>query len=202
MNIWTSTEKGDDKVIAFVNDTIYKANPPEREIDACIFDLKTQNIVSKYFFGIPLHYISTITLQEGKKYIEIKFRGDTEYLKIKNDTLRNEVFEFFKTNIPGAQYTLEKPSKLKAAKKPLIAMVVVTAMFFWALYLAIGKENGEQYEVTGDHYNSLAGIALALASLGVKKVILIFGSLILIAVFAFIKKYKEYIVKLTLIIKR
>lgn len=147
MKIWTSTEKGDNKVIAFVNDTIYKANPPESEIDVCIFDLKTQNIVSKYFFGIPLHYISTITLQEGKKYIEIKFRGDTEYLKIQNETTRNEVFEFFKANIPGAQYAVVKPSKLKAAKKPLIAMGVVTAMFIWALYLAIGKEKGSNMKL-------------------------------------------------------
>lgn len=201
MKTWTSTEKGDDKIIVYANETIYKANPPESETDACLFDLKTQQKISKHFFGIPLQYVSTITLEEGKEYIEILFRGDTEHLRIKDDASRNEVFAYFKTNLPGATYAVIQPSKFQKVKKPLVAMGVICGIFLWSLYLAVGMEAGVEYKVTGDRYNSLAGIALALGSLGVHKVIMIFGSLFLIAAITLIRKYKAHVVKHTLSIK-
>jgi hypothetical protein len=80
-------------------------------------------------------------------------------------------------------------------------MGVVSALFLWCLYVAIGMETGNEYDVTGQHYHSIAGIVLAIASIGIKKVILLFGSLLLIAGFSLIKKYRNPIVKDTLLIK-
>jgi hypothetical protein len=201
MKIWTSEKKDDDKIIAYLNDVVYKANPPSGEMADVVAELKIQNPTSKYFFGIPVRYISEINLQEGKSYIEILFRNDTEHLKIKDDAERNEVFEFFKQNIPGATYSVLTPSKLESAKKPLIAMGVICAIFLWTLYIAEGLEAGNGYDVTGQRYHSLAGIVLVLASLGVKNLTLIFGSLFLITSFSFVKKYTTPIVKNRLVIK-
>ena len=99
MKFWTSIQKHDDKIIAFANETIYKANPRVNDIDKYILDLKTQNISYPQFLGIPLHYVTQINQQENKKYIEVMFRGDTEHLKIENDNQRNEIFEFFKQSV-------------------------------------------------------------------------------------------------------
>jgi hypothetical protein len=143
------------------------------------------------FLGIPLHYISVINLQVGKEYIEVRFRGDTEHLRITDHQKRLEVFEYLKNNIPGVSYSVDEYSKLKAGKKPLIAMAVLIPIFLWALYIAIGKESGNDYDVTGQHYNSIAGIILVLASLGVKNLIMLFGFLFATALFSFIRKIKN-----------
>jgi len=202
MKFWTSTQKNDDKIIAFVNDTIYKANPRIDDIDKYILDLKTKNISYPAFLGIPLCYISQINQQENKKYIEVIFRGDTEHLRIENDKQRSEVFEFFKENIPGANYYIIKQSKIQAIKAPLIAIVIIVIIFLWSLIIAIGIESGNEYDVTGERYHSIAGIVLIFASLGVVKLIAIFGSLLSIACFSLYRKYKNPVIKNSLIINR
>lgn len=201
MKVWTSNEKEDDKIIVYSNEMIYKANPPLNEIENYLFDLKLQNTPSKNFFGIPLRYISEINQQEGKKYIEVIFRGDTEHLKIKDDSTRSEIFEFFKQNIPGVNYSIISQSKLQSVKKPLIAMAVVSVIFLWSLYIAKGMEEGNEYDVTGQQYHSIAGIVLLIASLGVNKIMIIFGSLLLIAGIRLNNNYKNPIVKNTLTIR-
>ena len=201
MKIWTSDEKNDDKIIVYSNETIYKANPPSSKVEACVSDLKMQQAPSKEFFGVPLRYISEINLQEGKKYIEIIFRGDQEHLKVKDDIIRHEMFEFFKQNIPGATHSHITQSTLQSVKKPLIATAVICVIFLWSLYIAKGMEDGNQYDVSGQRYHSMAGIVLAIASLGVNKVLLIFAALLLITSISFAKKYKNPIVKNVLVIK-
>ncbi len=202
MKIWTSNEKKDDKIIALSDEYIYKGNPPSNEIGSSVFDLEMKTVPLKHFFAIPLSYISAINLQEGKKYIEVLFRGDYEHLKIMDDKTRVEVFEFFKHNIPGASFQVIKEPKFKSIRKPLIAMTVIAVIFCWSLFIAIGMESGNKYDVTGQHYHSIAGIILLIASLGVIKIILIFGSLFFIVGISLIRKYKNPVVKNTIIIKR
>ncbi len=202
IKIWINSEKNDDKIIALLNDSIYKANPAESEIESYVFDLKLQKVPSKNSFKIPLHYISMINQQDGKKYIEVIFKGDYEHLKVNDDKIRGEIFEFFKQNIPGVTHTVVRISKFQTAKKPLIAVGVVSALFLWCLYIAIGMESGNEYDVTGQHYHSIAGIVLLIASIGVNKVILLFGSLLLIAGYSFVKKYRNPIVKNVLLVNR
>lgn len=202
MKVWTSYEKGDDKIIVFSNEIIYKANPKVTEIDNYLFDLKLQKIPSKKYFGIPLSYISEINQQEGKKYIEILFRSDTEHFRISDDKIRNEIFEHFKQNIPGTTHSVISQTKLQAVKKPLIAIAVIVVIFSLALYIAKGMEDGMEYDVVGQKYHSVSGIILLIASLGVNRILLISGSLLLIAGFRFVKNYKNPVVKSTLTIRQ
>jgi len=129
IKIWTSQEKADDKIIAFLGTDIYKANPPADQVDGYIFDLKMNNKPLKNSFEIPLSYISEINLRDRKKYIEVVFKGDYEHFKVSDDKTREEIFGYFKENIPGAQYGLVRQSKMQSVKKPLIAMVVVSAIY-------------------------------------------------------------------------
>ncbi|MEP7236831.1 MAG: hypothetical protein ABI685_03160 [Ferruginibacter sp.] len=192
MQVWTSKEKADDKIIAFVNQTIYKGNPKTEDIESVLFQLKIKDNIPADLAGFPLSYIKEINLPEGKHYIELLFgRDSTEELKITDEQKKREIFDYFKTNIPSAIYSLNKPTALQSGKKPLIAFVVVAALFLWTLYVSVGIESGEAYDVTGQHYHSIAGIVLAIASIGVKKVILIFGSLLAIALVSFINKARN-----------
>lgn len=202
MKIWTSTLQGDDKIIACVNETICKASPKTGEVDNYVFELKTNQQTAKGFFTIPFSYISAINMQEGKNYLEIIFRGDTEHLKIQDEQTKQEVFSYFKENLKSATVVDTKETKLQAGKKPLIALVVVLIIFIWALIIAVGMEQGNEYDVTGQHYGSVAGIILVLANLGVVRLSLIFGTLALIALYTMIKRMRNPVVKKVLIIRR
>lgn len=191
MQVWTSEEKADDKIIAFANQTIYKGNPKTGDFESVLFELKMKNNIPASLSGFPISYIKEINLTEGKKYIELLFGKDsTEELNITDEQIRRQVFDYFKINISGAVYSLHKPTALQSGKKPLIAFFVVAALFAWTLYIALGIESGEVYDVSGQQYHSIAGIVLAIASIGVKKVALLFGSLLAIAVISFIKRVK------------
>jgi hypothetical protein len=190
MSIWKNENKNDDKIIAYFKDTIYKCNPKESEIDKVMDGLKNIQTPINNYIGIPVSYLKEIHLQEGKDFIEIFFGADSsEELKINDSVVRNEIFQFFKTNIPRAKYRVEEYSKLKAGKKPLIAMVVIVVIGFWVFDISSGMENGEEYSLIGS-VRSLAGIVIALASIGTKKVLLLFGSLFAIALTSFIMKIK------------
>lgn len=192
MQVWISKEKADDKIIAFVNQTVYKGNPKIDEIESVVFELKMKDRIPAGLAGFPLSYIRSINLREGKNYIELLFGKDsTEELKITDEKRRREIFEYFKANIPGSVYSMHKPTAIQSGKKSLIACFVVAAIFAWTLYIALGIESGAEYDVSNQHYNSIAGIVLAIASIGVKKVILIFGSLLAIALISFIKKARN-----------
>jgi hypothetical protein len=202
MQIWTNEEKGNEKIIAYIDQTIYRGNPKSSEIDSCIYDLKMRKIPTDSFVGIPLHYLKEINIQEGKEYIEILFGGDSyEHFRIKDQNRRTEIFNYFKANIPNVIFSVDKYSKVKAGKKPLIAMAVAGLLFLWVFFIAKGMESGNSYEVVGEQH-SLASIVLLIASLGVNKILLIFASLFAIAVIAFIKRAKNPPLITRLTIKR
>jgi hypothetical protein len=202
MDIWRNENKSDDKIIAYFDDTIYKCNPKESEIEQVLVGFKNKHIPTNNCISIPMPYLKEIHLQEGKNYIEIFFGTDSsEELKINDGAVRNEIFQFFKTNIPRAKYRMEKYSKLKAGKKPLIAMAVILVIGFWVFEISSGMENGEEYSLIGS-VRSLAGIVIALASIGTKKVFLLFGSLFAIALTSFIMKIKTPKVVRKIIVQR
>jgi hypothetical protein len=191
MQAWISNEINDSKVIIFTDQIIYKANPKVDDPAKLVSDFQL-NSISKELVSTPLSYISEIRLNENNKFIELLVAKDFSVdLKVADDKTRQEIFDYFKSNIPNSNYSVEKFSVIKAGKKPMIAFFVALLFFLWTLFIALGMESGSDYDVTGKKYFSLAGIVLALASLGVKNVVLIFGSLLLISAFSFYKKARK-----------
>lgn len=179
--IWTNYDGG-DKIIAYVDGKIYKANPPKDEIESTISNMQLNDFSGKKTFGIPLHNLKGVRLQEGKEYIQVFFGAESEeHFILKNKEQREEIFNFLKDNIPGTDYHRVKHTPVKAAKKPLIAMVVVSVIFAWTLYLAINIESGVEYEYSNNGRGGIGGILLGIAGFGVVKVILIFGGILGIA---------------------
>ena len=152
--------------------------------------------------GIPLDYIKEIRFQEEKKYIEVFFGGSSyEHFKISDENKKIEIFEYFSSLFPNATISKEKHSKLKAGKKPLSAVLVLSLIFTWSLYISLNIEAGYGYELTGSP-GSMAGVVLALASLGVFKLTLIFLSLISIALISFIVKTRTPTTLRRIVIKK
>jgi hypothetical protein len=190
MQIWKGDQKTDSRIIAFFKGTIYKANPKPGDVDDYIFQLKTNTIPTSRAIEIPPHYIRQITMQEGKNYIEVHFGVEsTEHLIINDSERKKEVFNYLKANLPGESGVVAY-SKFDAAKKPLIALGVVTAIFLWVLFVATGIEKGDE-TVIADDGHSAGGIVLVLANLGVTNITLIFAALALIAVIAAIRKARN-----------
>jgi len=186
--IWISRNDNDDKLIAYYQNKIFKANPKTDELDITANEFRITKTPSPIFSGIPLAYIKEIRFQEEKKYIELFFNENSyEHFKISDENKKIEIFEYFSSLFPNSSVVIEKQSKLKAGKKPLYAMLTLSIIYIWALYISLNIEQGYEYEINGSS-GSIAGVVLALASLGVTKLTLIFSSLILIALSSFVIK--------------
>lgn len=188
--IWINEEKGEDKIIGFGNNHIYKINPKEEKILDYAREIENNNISDKVL-SIPFSYLKGIEYQEGKKYILIYFGQESEeQIRINNIEKRFEIFKHFKDNLPNSEYDFEKYSALKAGKKPLIAVVILSILFAWSFSLALNIESGYEYELVGSG-RGITGIVLALANLGTVNLFLIFGILIGIGVFSMVTKMRK-----------
>src|SRR5439155_19077649 len=79
VEIITSNEKGNDRLIAFVDGTIYKANPKtDQETDILASGLKSASFDSTKLWEIKTRNCKEIRLQDSKPYIEIFWRKSGE----------------------------------------------------------------------------------------------------------------------------
>ena len=188
--IWISENHSKDIIIAYADNIIYRGNPKPDLINDYVIGIKNNQIPDD-LFGIPVSYIKEISLSESKDYIEILFSKDSvDNLTIKEEVKRKEVFDFFKNNFDNFIYKLDKYSPFKAAKKPLIALLIVSLIFLYTLSIANEIQLGAEYELHGNGA-SLATVVLMLALLGVQKVVMIFSVPILIALISAILKAKN-----------
>ena len=96
MKFWTSNSKGDDKIIAYYEDTLYRINPKNEDIETVIYNLNTGTIPNSTSTGIPMSYMKQICMEESKEYIEVLFSKDSsEHLRIQDNIKRNEICKFY-----------------------------------------------------------------------------------------------------------
>jgi hypothetical protein len=186
--IWTSYEGG-DKIIAYIDGKIYKANPKDEELENIVADMKMNDFSSKKLFGISPAYLKEVRLQEGKEYIQVFFGKESEeHLQIKDPVRREEIFNYFKDNIPDTVYQVDRYSKMKAGKKPMAALIVVGVLLLWALFYSVQIDAGAQFELVGGR---ITGLILGIASMGTPKTLMVFGSLMGIAAISMIAKMRN-----------
>lgn len=192
LRVWTSNEKGSDKLIAFANNTIYKANPKSAEAtEELAKEMKSGKLDNLALWWIQTFKCTEIRLQDGKTYIELLQGKETvEELRIKDEYTRYQVYDYFKTNIFNSESSIDKWTAMRAGKKPMIAFFVALGLFLWTLFYAIEAQSGKVYYMKDSYFN-LTGIVLGIASLGLVNVIFLFSSLLCIALFAFIRKAKN-----------
>ena len=202
MNVWKSIEKGDSKIIAYLNNTIYKGNPKESELESIFRKLKTGDTQNLNLFEINQSVLKEVRLDERKECIQIFF-GQTSYeeLKVKNKETRNEIYKYLSENIPNSKKITKHYSKIESGKKALYAFFVILIFFIWSSYLALDIENGAEYEVSGSGH-SIAGIVLGIGLLGINTILFIFIPLLIISILSFfINTRKPKIVHKTIVIR-
>lgn len=189
--IWKLKNSKSNKLILIKGKIIYKGNPKESDLNR-INSETTDVTILKDMFSIPYAYIKKIENQNGKRYIKIFFAKDSEEeLYIDDETIKNEVFEFIKIDQVDFAYSSELPSFVKYTKAQLFALVSITGIFIWSLYLAIQIESGIEYELVGGRRPGIAGVILLIANLGTFKIIIGYLILLAIAIFALIKKIRS-----------
>ncbi len=191
MKAWQSEEKNDDKIIAYFDSMIYIINPKPADVQQVILDMEQDRAPTKNFTSVPMRYVRKIELEDGKNYIVVYFGKDSyQHLRVKDAAKRQEIFNYFKTCVPGTRLHTDRYSAVRAGKAPLFAMCAVAGIFAYTMYIASGMEQGNEYTIVGKPF-SLAGMVLSLASLGTAKVTLIFGSLFAIAATSFVLKARN-----------
>jgi hypothetical protein len=161
--IWLNTEKGNDKLIAFVDGTVYKANfKTYQEADNMASAIRSGSFDSTKLWEIKTKYCKEIRLQDGKPYIELFFgKEGEEQLRMTDEYQRHKLFDLIKANTPGKAIT-EKWNAFRTGKKPMIAFFVVLGLFLWTMYYAIQIENGTEYYFKGSGGFSLTGIVVTM----------------------------------------
>lgn len=187
--VWFNDNKGDDKLIGISSEMLFKANPKNDKLGLIELNLK-QNILDKEVFSIPFNYITSIQLQERKKYIQVFFQAASEeHFVISDDDQRMKIFNSFKNDIPNTSYEIEYYSAWKSANKSIIAFVVGFIFYCWTLFYSIQLDAGTLHSTT--LYGSLSRIVFGLANLGTFNVSLIFVTLLSLAAFQIIKRVKN-----------
>ncbi|MBU2928894.1 hypothetical protein [Winogradskyella psychrotolerans] len=179
LKFWKLSDSKTNKLILVKDNCIYKGNPNPDELNKLNSNSSDLAFLNQ-LFSIPYSYITSIQNQDGKNEIKIYFgNGSEDELIIKDRSTKKEVFDFLKQDIPHFKYSSELPSVLKYAKPQFFALLFMTALFIWSLYLAIQIENGVEYEIIGGG-RSITSIVLAIANLGVLKNII--GYIILLGI--------------------
>jgi len=187
---WKISDSKSNKLIFIKDKTIYKGNPKQEELNRLNSESTNLSFLEN-IFSIPYSYIKEIQNQSGKNEIKIFFGNDSEEeLLIKDKNTKNEIFEFIKQDNPNFKYSSELPSVLKYAKPQFFALLFMTGIFLWSLYLAIQMESGVEYSIIGSG-RSITGIVLFLANFGIVKNIIGYVIILLIIIFSLTKRLKS-----------
>lgn len=188
--VWKPTESKSDKLILIHERSIYKGSPDRDQMKNLDSEVQRAEVI-KGLFGIPYSYIKKIINQKGINHIKIFFGKDSEEeLYIDNENLKDEIFDFLKSDIQGLAYKSETPNMVKYAKVQLFSILISTGLFVWAMYLAIQISNGVEYELVGNGRPGLTGFVLLFANLGITKLIIGYSIITGIALFSLFRKLK------------
>ncbi|MCK0110186.1 hypothetical protein MWU58_12835 [Flavobacteriaceae bacterium S0825] len=187
---WKIRDSKSNKLIYIKDKTIYKGNPKHDELNK--LNSETSNLsFLENLFSIPYSYIKRIENQSGKNEIKIFFGNDSEdELIVKDKNVKQEIFDFLKTDLTNFKYSSKLPSILSYGKAQFFALLFMSGIFLWSLYLAIQIENGAEYEIIGSG-RSITGIVLFLANFGIVKNIIGYIIILLIIIISLAKRLKS-----------
>ncbi|MEP1489059.1 MAG: hypothetical protein ABJK28_11580 [Algibacter sp.] len=165
---WKISDSKSNKLIFIKDKTIYKGNPKQEELNKLNSESTNLDFIEN-LFSIPYSYIKRIENQSGKNEIKIYYgNGSEDEIIVKDKSIKHEIFEFLKIDLPNFHYVSKIPSILNYGKPQFFALLFMTGIFLWSLYLAIQIESGIEYTIIGSG-RSIIGIVLFLANFGIVK---------------------------------
>ncbi len=188
--IWKFESSKKNNIIVIDNQKIYKGIIDKNEFNYLNKEKIDTNILKK-LFPIPYSYIKLIENQKGNEFIKIYFGVNSEEeLFFDNEKVKDEVFEYLKSDFNLAYYSKEIPTIYRYAKPQIFALIIVTLLYFWSVYLAVEIENGAVYQIIGNSGGFLSFI-LILANLGSLQLSIAYLILLGVMFFSLNKKLKS-----------
>lgn len=179
---WKIPDSKSNNLILIKDKTVYKGNIKPNDLSRLNTQASHPSPLDN-LFSIPYSYIRRIENQAGKNEIKIYFGNDSiEELIVKDKAIKQEIFDYLKSDLSDFKYATRMPSILNYGRPQFFALLLMTAIFIWSLYLAIQIENGVEYELIGSG-RSISAIVLMLANLGTAKNVM--GFLIVLSIIFF-----------------
>jgi len=183
MKYWQGKEN-ETKLVVVSGKEIACGSPPFDKHQFFLHRLSKGEIPEE-LFSIPISYIKRIEMKDIEQEIKIYFgQESSEIIKIKDANKKQEIFEALKEMSPKFMYESKVVGKFGAAKKPLIALLVLTPIFAISFYMALLLENGELY-------GPQIALLLAIASLGTKNILKVFALILIIISVAIYRKMSK-----------
>lgn len=189
--IWELRESKSNSLIVIKDATIYTGHTKQSNFGGAQSKTDNSSFI-KDLYSIPFRYITRIENQKGDKSIRIYSGKDTEdELIVPDEKVRNEIFQFLKSEIEGFEYKEFLPNVFKYTKAIIFAFVITSVVFLWALDYAVELEHGTEYEMVGSGGVSIDGIVFMIANVGVFNLISGYTALLALMVFALVKRLKS-----------
>lgn len=188
--IWELKGAKSNGLIVIKDATIYTGHTKQSNFGGVQSEADGLSFV-KDLNSIPYRYITSIENQEGGKSIRIYSGKDTEdELIVPDEKVKNEIFQFIKSDAEGFEYKEFLPNVFKYTKAIIFAFIITSVVFLWALGYATELENGTEYELVGGGA-SIDGIILMMAHVGVVNLTTGYAALVALMVFALVKRLKS-----------
>lgn len=186
--IWKPTGKKSDKLIIIHNNRVCKGSPSADIMNRLMIESEeAKNEVLQSLHGIPYDYIHEVINQKGVNHIRLVLGKDLEEeLFVEDETVKDEIFEYLKSELSTFHYTSEMPNTFTYVRPKIIGIVVLTAIFLWAAYFAIQMEQGYEYEAA----RGITGIAIGLGTFGIVKLLIGYIAILGLTIFLLVKKLK------------
>lgn len=139
-------------------------------------------------FKIPTAYIRDVIIYEDTGKLLLLFNKDssTEVL-VESDRVKREIIDYLKQRPKLKNYSFQEESLFTRIKKPLIAGIIMTALFALSYFTALELERGAEVE-------SLV-IILGIAALGSDKLLFIYLPILAIVSASIYFKWKHVVRK-------
>ncbi len=189
---WVNRKDKEHNFIVFNENIIYRLKASKVNFSNIERELN-QGIINDKFIGLPKSYLRSVQFRDDDNGLRFYYGEDSEdEIIVSKSALRKEIFDFLDTATNPHDSVVRKPSLLGRIKKPLIAIIVLSAIFIYVYSIIQGINQGYEYEIVGGGANpGIAGIVLMLAGLGLTKNIMIFLPLYALAGYSIFKKYKD-----------
>ena len=186
--IWKPKGKKSDKLIIIHDNRICKGSPSVEIMNRLSVESdQSKQEVLQSLHGIPYNYIQGIINQRGVNHIKLILGEDLEEeLFVEDEIVKNEIFEYLKSEFNSFEYTSEIPSAFTYVRPKIIGIIVLTAIFLWTSYFAVQMEQGYEYGAA----RGITGIAIGLATFGIVKLLIGYITIMGITIFLMVKKLK------------
>jgi hypothetical protein len=191
LKIWTNKKSNEDNFIVYDGKSLHRARVKKEAFDKITRALNKGEI-DKKFISVPMSYIKHMEYREDDPKIRIYYGQDSEEeLKVSDQALREDIFNYLKVNTDVKETKQEKPPVLSRIKKPLIALFVLIGIFIYVSIIIDGLNSGYEYELRGSGKSGLGALVLGLAQFGMMKNLMLFVPLGSIALYMIYKRSKN-----------